>query len=97
MKKKKSAQILVYIFLNKLYTFWFKTLHSTVLILEKKFMVVFSVVTSETRTFQGGWGFKLSFYKHDIYETGLKYERGSLCLLATNVKRSSMMVTLLSN
>jgi hypothetical protein len=49
---KKCAQALVYIFLYKLYTFWFKTLHSTVLILEANFMALkfFFDVTSETLT-----------------------------------------------
>jgi len=50
-QEKKMWADLVYIFLHKFYTFWFKTLHSTVLILEKIFLAVSFVVTSKTRTF----------------------------------------------
>jgi len=42
-----------------------------------------------------GLFFRLSFYKHDIYEMGSKYKWGSLCILPTNVKRPSMITTLL--
>jgi hypothetical protein len=49
-EKKMCTDFGLY-FSTQTYTFWFKTLHSTVLILEKNFMADLYVVTSEPRTF----------------------------------------------